>query len=201
RSRRLFSSSLISSKGSVHVMVASNGRRYTVFLAKETAQLLAEELLKSIPLFRQSRPCVVFSQADLIVCALQQLTVNASRRSKKICRSASFLSSTKQVCVNENIEHTVGLVGRYESHAAHIGSKIDDEVDPRSSRQAGILDSKIRVDIFHTPPRWIPLRQWFDINRPQVAKPLASKSADNMTAYEAAGATDQYLLVRIKNAG
>ncbi len=95
----------------------------------------------------------------------------------------------QQVGVDQNREHAQGLVVLDEAHAAHVGGEVIDIIRVDKRLYAGILETKIRDDIFRTLTNLIPLVERLEIDRSNLVA-FAQQVRSEMATDEASAACD-----------
>ena len=111
--------------------------------------------------------------------------------------NAGFLARHAKVGVDQNAQHAQRLVVLDETHAAHVGRQIVNNINAADRVFACRFLAQIQVPILNIREKLIPLIQRFYIDRAHLFA-LPTKVSDQMSADETSGAAN-YDFTRHRN--
>ena len=98
--------------------------------------------------------------------------------------------------VDEHRQHAFGFVGLDEAHAAHVGRKVEDEIDPLHDRFARFAALEIDVQVLSRRVELMPLVERLGIDRPDASVAELPQSPHQVPADEASGTGDENPVLR-----
>jgi len=97
--------------------------------------------------------------------------------------------------VHQHTQHAKRFIVMDESHAAHVGGQLENDVKPASSPPARRQIAKVASQIFDVGRRLVPFLQRLNVDRADNIDSLGQQVLDEVAANEASSTADSDSLV------
>jgi hypothetical protein len=97
--------------------------------------------------------------------------------------------------IDEHTKHAQGLVVLYESHAAHVGRQVVNNLATPNGAVALVMIPKIEDEVFHIVETLVPLVERLFVDCPDSRCAFSTKVGDQMASDESTRPADQNVVI------